>query len=156
MKKSAFAAIAILGATALNANAGSIFDHDPTLVIINNGSIPASPTAPRDVITSVKLTLLKASGKYGLLPLPLVIKTPTTGLHIGPYDQALNIKYDHTRIPKSTVAMFTTVESVTVQSNGQTLTVQCNPAVATITNMISVNVLDVNNRSGKYQCVMFR
>lgn len=136
-----------------------ILPENPTIAIIDNGSISAPNTKPSDFayITAVKFQSIvsrKSDGTTFNSPLSSPPLTPLTNLHIGPYDQALNVTDN--AIPEGSYMVTFRVANVTVQQGKQTHVVDCSRYPGTVTAALSVNVVDVNNRTadGSWQCVI--
>ncbi|MDF1760731.1 MAG: hypothetical protein P1U40_09365 [Coxiellaceae bacterium] len=132
---------------------------NPTLFILNNGTIPSSVTAPHYLITGYKVSnieFISKNGKKVFGPTSNII-SPHSGLHIDPYSQALNVKYDGSKINGNVNIIITTIDSVNVKYKNKRRTVNCIYSKATVSPVLNVNTLSLSkDPQGKLICFVTR
>ncbi|MDF1655309.1 MAG: hypothetical protein P1U34_09380 [Coxiellaceae bacterium] len=132
---------------------------NPTLFMLNNGTIPSSVTAPHYLITGYKVSnieFISKDGKKVFGPIGNII-SPHSGLNIDPYSQALNVKYDGSKIDGKINIIITTIDSVNVKYKNKSSTVDCIYSKATVTPILNVNTLSLSkDQQGKLSCFVSR
>ncbi len=132
---------------------------NPTLFILDNATIPTSVTAPHYIITGYHVSqveMINPNGRKTFGQLTDII-SPSSGLHIDPYDQALNVKFNGNKVPKGDNIFLTTIDSVDVSYQGKPIHINCEYSKATTTPMLSVNIMSVmKDQHGKLNCFVSR
>ncbi|MDF1796779.1 MAG: hypothetical protein P1U63_09605 [Coxiellaceae bacterium] len=132
---------------------------NPTLFILNNGTIPSSVSAPHYLITGYKVSNIEFIDHNGKKVFGSVnnITSPKSGLSIDPYSQALNVKYDGSKIDGEINIIITTIDSVDVKYKNKSSTVKCIYSKATVTPILNVNTLSLSkDPQGNLTCFVSR